>query len=116
MGRHIKGSMSGKEWSDKHGFKANPQNANRNGRPKGSRNRATVIKEILSVVRDGGVDVENEITFALVNKAIEGDVNAYKAVMDSAYGPAQTSKDVEGDDIPMPGDPFKTIRGNLDDE
>lgn len=54
---------------------------NPNGRPKGSRNRSTILKELLDIN-----DQETKMHQAQINKAIQGDTNAYKAVLDSAYG------------------------------
>jgi len=74
---------------------------NPNGRPKGSKNRATVVKELLEFassqknVLTGEQEIltqEQVITSAMLLKAGKGDVNAYKAIMDSCYGaPKQTT-------------------------
>lgn len=76
-------------------------NANPNGRPKGSKNRSTIIKELLEFassqknVLTGEQETltqEQAITLAMLVKAGKGDVNAYKALMDSCYGaPKQTT-------------------------
>jgi hypothetical protein len=76
-------------------------NANPNGRPKGSKNRATVARKYLDLIskQKNGLTGEIEelsqeevITLAMLTKASKGDVNAYKAVMDSAFGqPKQTT-------------------------
>jgi hypothetical protein len=76
-------------------------NANPNGRPKGSRNRSTIVKELLEFassqknVLTGEQETltqEQAITLAMLLKAGKGDVNAYKALMDSCYGaPKQTT-------------------------
>jgi len=57
------------------------------GRKVGSRNRSTIIKELLM---QG--DNEYKMHLAQLLKAIEkGDTNAYKAILESAYGaPVQT--------------------------
>ena len=65
----------------------------KNGRTKGSLNRSTIAKKWLEVfsqeeLEDGEVkwlSNEEAITLALIRKARNGDVNAYKALMDSAY-------------------------------
>jgi hypothetical protein len=57
------------------------KSGNPNGRPKGSKNRSTIIKELLAQE-----DNEHKIHQAQINKAKEGDTSAYKAVLDSAYG------------------------------
>ena len=67
----------------------------KNGRPKGSKNRSTIAKYWLSIEQDlknplsGDIETmsqEDLMTLALIKKAREGDVNAYKALMDSGYG------------------------------
>ena len=67
----------------------------KNGRPKGSKNRSTIAKYWLSIEQDlknplnGNTEKmsqEDLMTLALIKKAREGDVNAYKALMDSDYG------------------------------
>jgi hypothetical protein len=68
---------------------------NPNGRPKGSKNRSTIAKQWLEINEKaknpltGSEEVlsqEDLLTLAQIKKAREGDVNAYKALMDSAYG------------------------------
>ena len=75
---------------------------NPNGRPKGSKNRSTVARELLDLVTKSNnildpLDPNTEFTqeelmFAkMIQCAKEGDVAAFKAVLDSAYGsPRQT--------------------------
>jgi len=67
----------------------------KNGRPKGSRNRSTIAKHWLEVNQslknpltgiEETMSQEDLMTLALIKKAREGDVNAYKALMDSGYG------------------------------
>lgn len=64
------------------------ESGNPKGRPKGSRNRKTIIKEILeSDSLDGsGMQIVDQITHALVKRALEGNVSAFRELMDSAYG------------------------------
>ena len=68
---------------------------NPNGRPKGALNRSTVARKWLEVNQSlkNPLTGENEtmsqedlMTLALIKKAREGDVSAYKALMDSGYG------------------------------
>lgn len=101
------------------GFKQRPQDA---GRPKGVKNRSTIAKKWLDyrksvkakgenpdltevaenwLIESGEkfYDREDLMTIAQIDKAEqEADTPAYKAIMDSAYGPAQTNKTVDGDD------------------
>lgn len=85
---------------------------NPNGRPKGSKNRSTIARYWLEVNQDlknpltGDTETmsqEDLMTLALIKKAREGDVNAYKALMDSGYGApiqqveqTQTNVDLSG--------------------
>ncbi len=71
------------------------QSGNPNGRPKGSKNRSTIARQWLEVNQSlkNPITGENEtmsqedlMTLALIKKAREGDVSAYKALMDSGYG------------------------------
>ena len=94
-----------------HEFKKG-QSGNPNGRPKGSKNRSTIAKYWLSIEQDlknplsGDTETmsqEDLMTLALIKKAREGDVNAYKALMDSGYGApvqqveqTQTNVDLSG--------------------
>ena len=65
------------------------------GRKKGSKNRSTTARQWLEVNQKlrNPLTGENEtmsqedlMTLALIKKAREGDVRAYKELMDSAYG------------------------------
>lgn len=70
------------------------------GRPKGAKNRSTTARRWLEVDQKAknpltGVEEimsqEDLITLAQIKRARQGDVNAYKALMDSAYNmPKQT--------------------------
>ena len=72
------------------------------GRPVGSKNRSTIARKWLSIEQKGTnpltgenetLSQEDMITLALVKKARNGDVNAYKALMDSGFGaPKQTTE------------------------
>lgn len=84
------------------GFRDNPERINRKGRPKGSRNRASVAKEWLEVAQNIKNPITGELeqleqqdimTLALIKKAREGDVSAYRELMDSAYGKALATID-----------------------
>jgi hypothetical protein len=71
------------------------ESGNPNGRPKGAKNRSTIAKYWLEVNQKlkNPLTGENEtmsqedlMTLALIKKARDGDVSAYKALMDSGYG------------------------------
>ena len=68
---------------------------NPNGRPKGSKNRSTIARQWLETTQKAknpitGVEEtlsqEDLGTLAMVKKMRDGDVSAYKALMDSGYG------------------------------
>jgi hypothetical protein len=71
------------------------QSGNPSGRPKGAKNRSTIARQWLEVNQrlknplTGETETmsqEDLMTLALIKKAREGDVAAYKALMDSGYG------------------------------
>lgn len=78
------------------------ESGNPAGRPKGAKGRATIARYWLEVNQSlknpltGAQETmsqEDLMTLALIKKAREGDVNAYKALMDSGYGaPQQTTE------------------------
>jgi hypothetical protein len=71
------------------------ESGNPKGRPKGAKNRSTIARYWLEVNQklknpltgtDETMSQEDLMTLALIKKAREGDVAAYKALMDSGYG------------------------------
>tara|TARA_Y100000004_G_scaffold42157_1_gene46058 strand:- start:1157 stop:1507 length:351 start_codon:yes stop_codon:yes gene_type:complete len=71
------------------------ESGNPNGRPKGSKNRSTIAKRWLEsnqkyfnplTNQEETLSQEDIMSLALIKKARNGDVNAYKALMDSGYG------------------------------
>ena len=92
--------MPNKENITKHEFNKG-ESGNPNGRPKGSRNRSTIARQWLETTQKAknpitGVEEtlsqEDLGTLAMVKKMRDGDVSAYKALMDSGYGaPKQTT-------------------------
>ena len=78
----------------KHEFKKG-ESGNPNGRPKGSKNRSTIARKWLEVNQSlknpltgeqETMSQEDMITLALIKKARDGDVSAYKELMNSGYG------------------------------
>ena len=93
----------------KHQYKSG-ESGNPTGRPKGSLNRKTVAREYLAFLQEEvnpltGIKelLSNEdiITLALIHKAKKGDVNAYKALMDSAYGAVKQSLELTDAETPI---------------
>lgn len=75
--KNLKPFKSGKDWK-----------GNAKGRPKGARNRSTIVREMLEEnATDGeGGQIADQLVRALVKKAIAGDVAAFKELFDSGYG------------------------------
>ena len=87
-------------------FSSEYQPKNKNGRKKGVKSRSTIAKYWLEADQKiknpitGTTETlsqEDIMTLALIKKAREGDVSAYKALMDSGYGTAPQSVQVTGD-------------------
>ena len=101
---------------------------NLGGRPKGRLNRSTVVRAILEATRWGkdpitGIEsyipIEYQMTLAILQKALKGDVNAYKALMDNAYKPhAQEveSKNVTVDISNFSEEDIKALLNDDDDD
>ena len=79
------------------------QSGNPKGKPKGAKNRSTIIKEILSLMvkkvnADGKAEWQSKeylMVEALVNKAIDkGDVNAFNAIYNNLYGNLKDTVDL----------------------
>lgn len=81
------------------------QSGNPKGREKGSRNRSTIVREALEAVAEDGVMYVDKATIAILAKAMAGDVNAYKELMDSGYGKVSDKTEITGKD----GEEFKGL-------
>lgn len=71
------------------------ESGNPKGRPKGAKNRSTIARYWLDVNQklknpltgiEEVMSQEDLMTLALIKKGREGDVSAYRALMDSGYG------------------------------
>jgi hypothetical protein len=71
------------------------QSGNPAGRPKGLRNRSTIVREWMEAMERTKNPITGETeeltqadiaTLAVLKKARSGDVNAYRELMDSAFG------------------------------
>lgn len=68
------------------GFHTHPERIHP-GRPKGARNRSTIVRELLEAVLDGSNQkVVDAMTKSVIAEAMDGNVNAWEKLMDSAYG------------------------------
>lgn len=88
------------------------ESGNPNGRPKGAKNRSTIARYWLDVNQklknpltgsEETMSQEDLMTLALIKKAREGDVNAYKALMDSGYGAPVQQIEQTNTDIDLSG-------------
>lgn len=92
--------MANQENIESHKFQKG-QSGNPAGRPRGSRNRSTIMRELLEMAAIESVadnqktimgdnfkpdTVVEQLVAVLVMKALNGDVAACKELMDSAYG------------------------------
>lgn len=71
------------------------QSGNPNGRPKGRRNKSTIIKKFLEAVRKQknpisgeleNLQIQEQMVLAQIANALKGDTKAFKELMDGAYG------------------------------
>jgi len=80
----------------------------KNGRPKGSRNRSTIVREWLEANykkvnpitgQTETLQIQDHIVISLIGKALKGDVPAFKELMDSGHG-----KIIDGLDVTSKGE------------
>ena len=100
--KNIKNKMANEENLKKHQFKKG-QSGNPAGRPVGSKNRNSVASKWLNTTEEtknpitGLIEVlsqEDIMTLAILKKGRQGDVRAYDSLLDSAYGKAVQTNDV----------------------
>jgi len=100
------------------------ESGNPNGRPKVAKNRSTIARYWLEVNQDlknpltGDTETmsqEDLMTLALIKKAREGDVNAYKALMDSGYGAPVQQIEQTNTDIDLSGMTTEELKALLKD-
>jgi hypothetical protein len=72
------------------------QSGNPLGKPKGTRNRSTIVKAWLDAnATDGESDtVADQLVRALIQKAAKGDVAAFRELFDSAFGKIKDDADL----------------------
>ena len=86
---------------------------NPNGRPKGTKNRSTLVRQWLEATESivNPITGEKErltqqdiMTLAIIKKARKGDVAAYKELMDSAHGKVTDHTDIttNGNSVNIP--------------
>ncbi|NDG30686.1 hypothetical protein EB118_11515 [bacterium] len=78
------------------------------GRPKGSRNRSTIVREWLEALytktnpisgKPEKLSIQDHMVISLIGKALKGDVPAFKELMDSGHG-----KIIDGLDVTSKGE------------
>src|ERR1051326_8357870 len=81
------------------------QSGNPAGRPQGTRNRSTVLKELLQQVVDftnpltlkkESADLETQVMTALIARARRGDVTAIREILDTVYGKVSEKSELSG--------------------
>lgn len=92
----------------------------KNGRTKGSRNRATIVRQWLEINRETinpltgkkeTMEIQDEMVLKQIEKSLEGDTPAFKELMDSAHGKAVQSFEHTGKD----GEPLRVIFSNMNE-
>jgi hypothetical protein len=95
-GQFVKGNQEGFQ----KGQSGNPE-----GRPEGTRNRSTVLRELLSQIcdftnpitlRKESADLETQIMTALAARARRGDVTAIREIQDTLYGKLSEKNELSG--------------------
>lgn len=88
--------------------KAGEPSHNPNGRPKGLRNRSTIVREWLEANykkvnpitgQAETLQIQDHLVISLIGKALKGDVPAFKELMDSGHG-----KIIDGLDVTSKGE------------
>lgn len=76
---------------------------NPNGRPKGTRNRSTIVREWLEASykkinpitgQTETLQIQDHLVISLIGKALKGDVQAFRELFDSGHGKVSELLDV----------------------
>lgn len=97
------------------GFHTNPERIGA-GRQKGTKNRSTILREVLALAAKGGVDNEVNIAQALIDKAKEGDIPAIKEFHDTMHGKITDTSfnvDVKTNEELVPTKEMKAVAANI---
>jgi hypothetical protein len=87
--------------NEERGYWKPGESGNRNGRPKGAKNRSTILKKWLELPCEltnpltgeaTAGTIEDRIALALISKALREDVPAIKEIFDSAYGKSKAEE------------------------
>ena len=83
---------------------------NPKGKPAGTLNRSTIAKKWLESLvtaknpltgKQSKLPAQDQMTLSMIRKAMDGDVSAYRELMDSAFGKAMQSTDVTSGGKPL---------------
>jgi len=100
--RNIQGKSKGRVENLKP-QKAGEPSHNPNGRPKGSRNRSTIVREWLETTykkinpitgQNETLQIQDHLVISLIGKALKGDVQAFRELFDSGHGKVSELLDV----------------------
>lgn len=100
------------------------ESGNPNGRPKGALGRATIARRWLeaNTLYNNELTGEEEllsqediITLAIIRKAKAGDVNAYKELLNSAYGQATQPIEIDSPSVDLSGLTTEELKALLND-
>lgn len=80
--RELQMAQRGKDLKDYHWKTGNKMG----GKKKGTRDRKSIVREMLASVDADGISELDKIMLAIVRKAKTGDVPAFNALMDSGFG------------------------------
>ena len=96
------------------GFNKNPNNINKNGRPKREWTWAGLIEEQMEKVGPDKKAVKEAVAASLIAKALEGDVAAIKEVGNRIDGMPQQAVDLTtgGKPFPLLGDLVNGVSSN----
>ena len=92
------------------------QSGNPNGKPKGTKNRSTILREILELEASDGKTYEYKIDKALIDKALDGDIPAIKEIKDSVHGKiTDTSFNINAEtkEEALPAEEMKAIAAQI---
>ena len=75
------------------------QSGNLSGRPKKGQTVVEIFETLLDEKREGGLTNAEAMAKTLIDKAIDGDVNAAKLVLERLYGRPASSLELKGEGI-----------------
>jgi len=105
--KQSKNTVKGRNGGTLNPSKKGDPSPNPNGRPKGSRNRSTVIREFLEATmteknpitgKTEKLSVEQLMALSMIKQVLsKGNVHAWNSIKDDAYGKAKESVELSGD-------------------